>query len=322
MRRCGFGGVAQIAFARPHRGLAPALVVERRHHLDQRRDDRIARCCRDAAMEVDVVNEEDLRVLHRREQARDFFGQRRDLLRRRPLGREAGGADFEDAAGLVHLVAGEAVQRREEAQGVGIERRRTIRDVGARAVPRPDDAHRRQRAQPGADRRPADADLEREIALGGQPIAGLQRAALDQLADVRHDLAGTAFAAGARCRVADDRSSAGCASGHKRVGDIRRKPAPVRSIDLTRRRQGRRSLRNGVDLPVTPTQAETRGNTTLPSRVSTTAAKHGVNLRGFYLTSRRPRNCGGGDKNVVTWLEWSSHLARAPAPAGAAQPVP
>ena len=52
------GGVAQVALDGALRGLAPPLVVQRRHHLDQRRDDRIARRRRDAAVEVDVVDQE------------------------------------------------------------------------------------------------------------------------------------------------------------------------------------------------------------------------------------------------------------------------
>src|SRR4030095_13896148 len=39
----------------------------------------------------------------------------------------------------------------------------------------------------------ADAYLRREIALRRQPIAGLERATLDERTDVRHDLASTAF---------------------------------------------------------------------------------------------------------------------------------
>ena len=55
---------------------------------------------------------------------------------------------------------------------------------------RVDDAHGRERSQAGADGRPADANLDREIALRGQAIAGLERAALDEIAHVGHDLVG------------------------------------------------------------------------------------------------------------------------------------
>ena len=42
--------------------------------------------------------------------------------------------------------------------------------------------------KPGANRRPAHANLRREIALGRKAIAGLERAALDELAHMGHDL--------------------------------------------------------------------------------------------------------------------------------------
>ena len=142
--------------------------------------------------------------LHRRKQARDFFGERRELLGRRALGRQTGGADFEDAPRLVHLFAREPVQRREKAERLAAERRRAFGDVGARSVARLDDAHRRERAQAGAHGRTAHADLEREVALGRQTIAGPERSALDEPAHVRDDLFGAAFRhasalSGSRC---------------------------------------------------------------------------------------------------------------------------
>ena len=124
----------------------------------------------------------------RREQARDLVGERGHLIGHRALGRQAGGADLEDAPRLVHLLAGEAVQRGQEAERLGAERRRTIRNVGARAMPRTHDAHRRQRAQAGAHGRTAHADVDRQIALGRQAVAPPQLAALDQRAHVGHDL--------------------------------------------------------------------------------------------------------------------------------------
>ena len=54
-----------------------------------------------------------------------FFGERRDLFGGGALGGEPGRADLEDAPRLVHLVAGEPVQRGEEAQRVGVERGRS-----------------------------------------------------------------------------------------------------------------------------------------------------------------------------------------------------
>src|SRR5439155_17941775 len=52
---------------------------------------------------------------------------------------------------------------------------------------RADDAERAKRAQSGAHGRTADADLPREVALGRKPRAGAERAAVDQLPDVRDD---------------------------------------------------------------------------------------------------------------------------------------
>ena len=84
-------------------------------------------------------------------------------------------------------------ERGEKAQRVGVERGRPLGNVGARSVARSHDAHGGERPQAGANRRPADADLRRQIALGRQAIARLQRAALDEIADVRDDLPGAAF---------------------------------------------------------------------------------------------------------------------------------
>jgi hypothetical protein len=59
-------------------------------------------------------------------------------------------------------------------------------------VARPHDAHRGERAQACPDGRAADADLRREIAFRREAVAGSQRAALDELAYVGHDLTGPA----------------------------------------------------------------------------------------------------------------------------------
>jgi hypothetical protein len=146
-----------------------------------------------------IVHEEAERILHGREQARDLLRQRRQLIGRRPLGRQARGADLENPARFVHLLAGEAVQRGEEAQRLAAERRRPVGDVRPRSVARLNDAHRGERAKPGPHRRPAHADTGGKIALGRQAVARPERAALDQRADVRHDLLGAAFAGRVAC---------------------------------------------------------------------------------------------------------------------------
>ena len=100
--------------------------------------------CRHRAVEPDVVDQERLRVVERREHARDFLGDGRDLLVGGTLGRERRHADFERAARLEHLVAREAVQRRQKTQRLAAERRGTVGDEGAGAVPRLQHADRRR----------------------------------------------------------------------------------------------------------------------------------------------------------------------------------
>ena len=187
------GRVVQVAVGGALGGLAPPFVVEGRHHLDQRGDDRVPGGGCDGAVKIDVVPQEPLRVFHRREQARHLLGHCRHLLRGRAVSREPGCADLEDAPRFVHVLAREAVQGGEETQRLAAQHRGPIRDVGPRSVPRSYDAHGSQRAESRANGRTAHADLHREIALGGETIPGTQFAANDQPAHVRDHLLGTAF---------------------------------------------------------------------------------------------------------------------------------
>ena len=125
------GGVAEVAIDGALGGHAALLVEQRGDHLDQRRDDRIAGGGGDAAVEVDVVHEKHLPLGHRREQAGDLVGQRRELIGRGALGGEAGGADLQNPPRLVDVVHRELVQRGEKAERFDAERRRTVGDVGA-----------------------------------------------------------------------------------------------------------------------------------------------------------------------------------------------
>jgi hypothetical protein len=202
------GGIAQVAVGRALDRAAPALVIERGHHADQRPDDRVLRRVGDAAMKVDVVEEEELGIVAVGEHARDLFGERREVLGRRALRGEGRRLHLEDPPRLVHLVTREAVQRGEKAQRLGSERGRAVGDVGPRAVPRPHDPHRRERVQSRADRGTADADLRRKLALAGQPVARPEPPAHDEIAHERDDLVGAAlghqwsdqlYARGARC---------------------------------------------------------------------------------------------------------------------------
>jgi len=61
------GGVPVVTLAGSRRGITAPLIVQGRHHLDQRRHDRIAGGSRDAAVEVDVVDQEHARILERGE---------------------------------------------------------------------------------------------------------------------------------------------------------------------------------------------------------------------------------------------------------------
>ena len=86
------GRVAQIAIGR---ALAPSRGAARsRAPTPCRRARRRSGCCAavgDAAMEVDVVHEEQVRIVEVGEQAGDFLGERREVLGGRPLGRQPGG---------------------------------------------------------------------------------------------------------------------------------------------------------------------------------------------------------------------------------------
>ena len=141
-------------------------------------------------MEADVVNEKCLRLAEVGEHAGDLLGHRREAVGQAELRRQSGGADFENLARLEDLIAREAVQRGEETERTGAEARRAAGDERAGALPRLGDAHRGERVQAGADGRAAQAQLVRQLALGGEAVAGPQRAPLDQKRDVVHDLVG------------------------------------------------------------------------------------------------------------------------------------
>ena len=141
-----------------------------------------------ARWKPEVVTQEGLRVVERREHPRELVRHGRELLAGRPLGGEPGRADLEHAPRLVHLVEREAVKGGEELERRLAELRRTLDDEGARAAARGDDAHRLQRPQAGAQRRPADAHPLRQLALGREAVAGAQAAGLDLAPDVLDDL--------------------------------------------------------------------------------------------------------------------------------------
>src|SRR5690606_8147302 len=117
---------------------------------------------------------------------RDLFGDAGELVARGALGSQAGHANLEDAPRLEHLVAGESVQRRQEAQWLAAERGRAATDERARAMTRLHHAHGRQRAQPRPHAGAAHPDLLRELPLRWKASSGAEVAPLDELADVTH----------------------------------------------------------------------------------------------------------------------------------------
>ena len=70
-------GVPQIAIRGTGCGRSSMFEKKRRYHLDQRCDDGISRRSRDGAVELHVMHEKQLRVVHAREQAGHFLGDGR-----------------------------------------------------------------------------------------------------------------------------------------------------------------------------------------------------------------------------------------------------
>ena len=116
---------------------------------------------------------------HRREQrvdrgVRPVAARRRerdDLRLQDPAGLEDGGRPG---------VGGE-VEAGGELLGVGDALERVVGEEGARAAARLDQAAELERAERLADRRAADAEVARELALGGQALAGVEDAAAQLL---------------------------------------------------------------------------------------------------------------------------------------------
>lgn len=183
---------ALLLVAAPH----PRPEGARRQALQDRRHRVVAGRHRDLAVEGQVVGEDLLRVVggvHRREVFLDL-GQL--------VGRDAGGGQrgrrrFEDAAHLEQLHQTRAPgQVGDHAEGLQQVTRLQLGDVDARAVPGLQDAHHRQRLDRLPHRTAGEAQLDGQITLGRQPLAGLQPA----LADHRLDLLDGALRHGALLR--------------------------------------------------------------------------------------------------------------------------
>ena len=177
----------------------PALPDDLGEGADDRRHDRVAGPRGHRAVEAQVVAEEGLGLLERREQPRDLVRHRGPLLAGRARGRQGGRADLEQPPRLVHLVEREAVQRRQELERRPPEPGRAPYDERPGASARGDDAHRLQGSQAGAQRGAADAQLERKLSLGRQAVPGAEPAGLDLAPHVLDHLGADGRVA--RCRI-------------------------------------------------------------------------------------------------------------------------
>ena len=158
------------------------------HHVDQRREDGIPAGRRDGAVELDVVAEERLRILQRGEHAGRFLADRDEVVGGGVLGGHPRDRHLQHEAGLEHLVAREAVQRRLEPQRVGAEHRGPAGDERAGTRADLDDPHHGERSQTGAQARAAHAQLARQLTLGREAVAGPQFAPVEHSPNVRHDM--------------------------------------------------------------------------------------------------------------------------------------
>jgi hypothetical protein len=117
-------------------GATPLPKQHRRHHLDQRAEDRILRRDRHRPMEVDVVHEILARIVERGRHSVDAGLQARDVFVRSTFGSERCDAHFELSPRFEHFVIREAVQASEERERFLVQDGRTVGDIGARTVPK------------------------------------------------------------------------------------------------------------------------------------------------------------------------------------------
>ena len=112
-----------------------------------------------------------------------------EILGGAPPRRDHAGLGLDAAAHLQRLQQRVAQMRRVERQrhmdGAGRDR---LEQIGAAALAGLDDAERLEVADRLADGRAADRQRRHQFALGRQPVAGLQRRALDIVGQRLHDL--------------------------------------------------------------------------------------------------------------------------------------
>ena len=181
-------GLGRLAQAEALHVEPPGLPDDLREGADDRRHDRVAGAGGHRAVEAQVVAEEGLGLLERREHPGDLVGHRGELLPGGALGGERGRADLEHPPRLVHLVEREAVEGGQELERRLAEPRRSLDDERTGAAAGGDDAHRLERPQARAERGAADAHLLGELPLGGEPVAGAEAPGLDLPPDVLDDL--------------------------------------------------------------------------------------------------------------------------------------
>ena len=184
----GDGGLAE--------GVAPALDVaahqERRDRLvDLHQRARAARP-HDGEMEGVVGLAALLRVVERIDQRVEHAGQRLQVALARPLAGETNGLALDGDAGLQHVVQDVGLGRQAERQRLAQHRGVGRAHEGAAAVLDVEQAQHGERPQRLAQHRPADAQRQRELALGQQPVACLQFARQQLVAKEGEDPGGAA----------------------------------------------------------------------------------------------------------------------------------
>src|ERR1700730_5692209 len=196
------------------RGLPPADGRQRRDAREQAPEDRAARSAAQPLVELDVVLDEGLGVLELRPPDPYKVLEVRQLEVGCPLGGEGGHAGLQDTPCLEQGQESALVDLEQEVDWLGQKLRLERADEGALTVPAVEDVQRDQRPDRLAERRPAHAELDRELALRGQPLPGPDLAAHDHLLD-RVDRVVCDWATAADCLEFQGRVLLGLGSGQR-----------------------------------------------------------------------------------------------------------
>ncbi len=185
MARCS-SAARRLSVAARNR-LPSELVEHLRDHLDQRPENRVGRRGRNRLVESNVVLEERLGRVERREHLRRLVADRHQPLGRHALSGQARDRDLEHETRLEHLGTREPVQRGKETERLTGQHRRPGCNERARTLSDLNDPHRGQALQAGPHARPAHPELARQVAFRWQPVAGLHRPLVDQGPDAGDD---------------------------------------------------------------------------------------------------------------------------------------